>query len=280
MKKEVISIIPYFGGMSRFSPDHTQQALDLRHKWFDYCLQSLKDFTHTFFIGCCNDKDYKLLQPYRMSGNISIVKFELDRAEHLPAHLAFEVQKMMKRPDAAPISTMPYVYYTEMDQVFYTQHFEVLRDILAKDKNVYIVPQRFEQIPRHKVEMRKKRFNVASERFVEFKGVFADNNPYIVANEPWNITSYDDNFYVNEKGNVNALDDSSYGGAYGAAYFTSKELFSKTQFTALDFQPTEQTGGHDLFRMEDSVCIKSKDFFFFHVDHLSGYEFNKKMESE
>ena len=280
MAKEVISIIPYFGGMSKFSPDHTQQALDLRQKWFDYCLQSLKGFTHTFFIGCCNDKDYRLLQPYRMSGNMSLIKFELDRPEHLPAYLAFEVQKMIKRPDAASISTLPYVYYTEMDQVFYTQNFEALTDILAKDKDVYIAPQRFEQIPRHKVEMRKKRFNVSSDRFVEFKGVFADNNPYVVANEPWKVSSYDDNFYVNEKGNTNILDDSSYGGAYGAAYFTSKELFSKVQFTALDFQPTEQTGGHDLFRTKDSVCIKSKDLFLFHVDHLSGYEFNKKMEDE
>ena len=50
MKKEVISVIPYFGGISQFSPDHTQQALDLRHKWFEYCLQSLKSFTHTFYI--------------------------------------------------------------------------------------------------------------------------------------------------------------------------------------------------------------------------------------
>tara|TARA_Y100000034_G_C6885649_1_gene406631 strand:- start:886 stop:1728 length:843 start_codon:yes stop_codon:yes gene_type:complete len=280
MKKEVITIIPYFGGISRFSPDHTQQALNLRKKWFDYCLQSLKGVTHTFFIGCCTDDDYNLLQPYRMTGNISIIKFELDRAEHLPAHLAFEVQKMMRRSDAAPISILPYVYYTEMDQVFYAQNFESLTDVIVKDESAYIVPQRFEQVPRHKVEIRKKRFNVAEERFVEFKGDMCDDNPYVVANEPWKTTSYDDNFYINEKGNLNALDDSSYGGAYGAAYFTSKELFSRVQFTALDFQPTEQTGGHDLFRTTGSVCLKSKDFFFFHVDHLSGYEFNKKMESE
>ena len=276
MKKEVISVIPYFGGISQFSPDHTQQALDLRHKWFEYCLQSLKSFTHTFYIGCCNDKDYDLLQPYRMSGNISIIKFELDRAEHLPANLAVEVQKIMNRPDAEP-----YVYYTEMDQVFHSKHFQEMRNVVIKDKNVYIVPQRFEQVPREKVETRKKRFSVPDDRFVEFKGVFSDDNPYVVANEPWNVSSYDDNFYVNEKGEIHTyLDDNSYGGAYGAAYFTSKELFSRVQFTALDFQPTEQTGGHDLFRTKDSICLKSKDFFFFHVDHLSGYEFNKKIESQ
>ena len=44
-----------------------------------------------------------------------------------------------------------------------------------------------------------------------------------------------------------------------------------------DYQPTETTAGHDLLRTKDSICLKSKDFFYFHVDHLSGYEFNKTL---
>ena len=45
----------------------------------------------------------------------------------------------------------------------------------------------------------------------------------------------------------------------------------------VDFQPTETTAGHDLLRTEDAICLKSRDFFYFHVDHLSGYDFNKKL---
>ena len=266
-------IIPYFCGLGAHSPDHTKQALEKRVEWFRECIKSLLPFGDNFFIGTCIEEDAQKVQEVISEFDIKVncVFFKGIQPHYLPYNLVRFTQSKLDDNKA------PYVYYTEMDQVFYAEDFNYLCDLIDNDSNAYIVPQRFEQIPRHKVETRKKRFNVANDRFVEFKGVFADNNPYVVANEPWITVSYDDNFYVNKKGNIKILDDSSYGGAYGAAYFVSKKLFKSIYFNAVEFQPTEQTAGHDLLRHDKSICLKSKDLFYFHVDHLSGYEFNKNL---
>ena len=54
-------------------------------------------------------------------------------------------------------------------------------------------------------------------------------------------------------------------------------LLMKVKKYDIEYQPTETTAGHDLLRTEKSLCLKSKDFFYFHTDHLSGYEFNKNL---
>ena len=32
---------------------------------------------------------------------------------------------------------------------------------------------------------------------------------------------------------------------------------------SVDYQPSETTAGHDLLRTEDTICLKSRDFFYF-----------------
>ena len=86
------------------------------------------------------------------------------------------------------------------------------------------------------------------------------------------------------------MDAPEYFQAYGGSWLCHQDLFKKVDFIdarytvvqdgktgVIEFQPTEQTAGHDLLRTPDSICLKSKDFFYFHVDHLSGYEFNKNL---
>ena len=278
MNKKTITIIPYFGGISNYSPDHTQQALDTREEWFRYCLHSVKKISDFVMVGCCNEKDFSTLQPFTLDNQIKVLYFrELDKPEFLPYVLALNIQEGFKEGSN---SFFEFVYYTEMDQIFYAKNLDGMKDIIKKDKNVYFSPQRFEQIPAENVGKRKNRFSVAEDRFVDFNGIFRENNnPYVVCNEPMEIEDYDDNFYTNKKRKIiyEDLTSGHYGGAYGAAWFTSAELFLDVKFESIEFQPTEQIGGHCLLRHPKSKCLKSKDYFHFHVDHLSGYEFNKNL---
>ena len=105
------------------------------------------------------------------------------------------------------------------------------------------------------------------------------------------VYDYNDYFYVNPSAHTTHVDAPEYGQAYGAAFLCHRELFNRVTFInarfmikgkdgkefPFDYQPTETTAGHDLLRTKDSICLKSKDFFYFHVDHLSGYEFNKTL---
>ena len=275
---DTVSIVPYFSGISEYSPEHTQQALNLRHEWFRYCLYSLNKISDPVFVGCCNEKDFKLLQPLAANNKIRILYFKgLEKAEFLPYVLVSKIQEAYDDNDK---NNVKYVYYTEMDQILYAKDLDGVKKIIDKDYSVYFSPQRFEQIPKENVTKRKEKFSVGDERFVDFVGMFRENdNPYVVANEPFDIKDYDENYYVNlhtEDGLYN-YDSEYYAGAYGAAYFCSSKLFLETEFLAIDYQPTEQIGGHCLFRTKNSKCLKSKDLFHFHVDHLSGYEFNKNL---
>ena len=187
--------------------------------------------------------------------------------------------------------------------------------ILDNDRNIYIVPQRFEQIPNELIQSRIDKYEKTTQgRFVEFDGVLRENNnKYVVANEPVvgetevqrmykgnvrgtekissnEVYNYDEYFYVNPAPKSGWIDAPEYGQAYGAAYLCHRDLLNRVTFIdakfeftkdglpySVDYQPTETTAGHDLLRTEDAICLKSRDFFYFHVDHLSGYEFNKKL---
>ena len=275
---DTISIVPYFSGISNYSPEHTQQALESRYEWFRYCLYSLQKISTPIFIGCCNEKDFKVIEPLARDSKIKILYFRgLEKPEFLPYVL---VDKIKQAFDPVNNQDIKYVYYTEMDQILYVKDLQGAKKIIDNDYNVYFSPQRFEQIPKENVDKRKEEFSVGDERFVEFEGVFRENdNPYVVANEPVIIEDYNEDYYVNLAPDEEKkfYDAKCYAGAYGAAYLCSTKLFLETEFLAIDYQPTEQIGGHCLFRTKNSKCLKSKDLFHFHVDHLSGYEFNKNL---
>ena len=104
------------------------------------------------------------------------------------------------------------------------------------------------------------------------------------------VYEYNEHFYINPSPATNWIDSPEYGQAYGAAFLCHRDLFNRVRFMDakfeithggkkydIQYQPTETTAGHDLLRTEKSICLKSKDFFYFHTDHLSGYEFNKKL---
>jgi len=275
---DTVSIVPYFSGISDYSPDHTQQALNLREEWFRYCLYSLEKISNPIFVGCCNEKDFATLKPFAANNQIRILYFRgLQQPEFLPYVLVTKLQEAFDDNDKHEVK---YVYYTEMDQIVYAKDIEGMKKIMDDDFGVYFSPQRFEQIPKKNIDKRKEKFSVDDERFVEFTGIFRDDkNPYVVANDPVNIEDYDENYYVNlaPEEELEFYDSKCYAGAYGAAYLCSTKLFLSAKFEAIDYQPTEQIGGHCLFRTKNSKCLKSKDLFHFHVDHLSGYEFNKNL---
>ena len=294
--KKFLAVIPYFGGTSS-APRQTELNNVLRY--FEYTYSSLKPYMTKLIVSVYNDEDYETIRPFSLNADIEVMRINDINPIFLPANTVRFIQSEGFDEE--------YIYFTESDQILYAQDINNLYKIIDYNKNVYIVPQRFEQIPRELVEARINKFEDTTEnRFVEFEGALRENNnPYVVANEP--VTSpfrpsdgkmvkvnqvyeYDEHFYINPAPATNWIDSPEYGQAYGAAFLCHRDLFNRVKFMdarfiikkdgqpfPFDYQPTETTAGHDLLRTENSICLKSKDFFYFHVDHLSGYEFNKKL---
>ena len=294
--KKFLAVIPYFGGTSS-APRQTE--LDNVLRYFEYTYSSLKPYMTKLIVSVYNDKDYETIRPFSLNADIEVIRIGDIDPIFLPANTVRIIQSEGFDEE--------YIYFTESDQILYVQDINNLYKTIDYNKNVYIVPQRFEQIPSELVEARINKFEDTTEnRFVEFEGALRENhNPYVVANEP--VTSafrpsdgkmvkvnqvyeYDEHFYINPSPATNWIDSPEYGQAYGAAFLCHRDLFNRVKFMDakfkfnhggkeydIEYQPTETTAGHDLLRTEKSICLKSKDFFYFHVDHLSGYEFNKKL---
>ena len=306
--KKFLAITPYFGGVSS-APRQTELNNVLRY--FEHTYNSLKPFMTKLIVGVYNEADYNTLRQFQLNADIQVVRIlnaesgEIDPI-FLPASLVRSIQQHGFDEE--------YVYFTEADQILYVKDWNNVYNTIDNDKNIYIVPQRFEQIPHAAIAPRIEKYVDTTEgRFVDFDGVLKeDNNKYVVANEPVGPTyrshlvghssekvfpvnqvyDYDDYFYVNPSAHTTHVDAPEYGQAYGAAFLCHRDLFNRVTFInsrfmikgrngiefPYDYQPTETTAGHDLLRTQNSICLKSRDFFYFHVDHLSGYEFNKTLE--
>ena len=306
--KKFLAITPYFGGVSS-APRQTELNNVLRY--FEHTYNSLKPFMTKLIVGVYNEADYNTLRQFQLNADIQVVRIlnaesgEIDPI-FLPASLVRSIQQHGFDEE--------YVYFTEADQILYVKDWNNVYNTIDNDKNIYIVPQRFEQIPHGAIAPRIEKYaDTTEDRFIDFDGVLKeDNNKYVVANEPVGPTyrshlvghssekvfpvnqvyDYDDYFYVNPSAHTTHVDAPEYGQAYGAAFLCHRDLFNRVTFInsrfmikgrngiefPYDYQPTETTAGHDLLRTQDSICLKSRDFFYFHVDHLSGYEFNKTLE--
>ena len=303
--KKFLAITPYFGGISS-APRQTELNNVLRY--FEYTYSSLKPYMTQLIVSVYNDKDYETIRSFGLNSDINIIRITDIDPIFLPANTVRLIQEQGFEEE--------YVYFTESDQVFYAQDINNLYETIDNDKNIYIVPQRFEQIPNELIQGRIDKYKETTEgRFVEFDGALRENNnKYVVANEPVGpesevermfkgnirgtstlatnqVYNYDEHFYVNPSPKTSWIDAPEYGQAYGAAYLCHRDLFNRVTFIDSRFelkapdgqpfienyQPTETTAGHDLLRTEDSICLKSRDFFYFHVDHLSGYEWNKTL---
>ena len=302
--KKFLAITPYFGGVSS-APRQTE--LDNVLRYFEYTYSTLKPFMTKLIVGVYNDADYNTLRPFQLNPDIEIIKITKENGDEidpifLPANLVRCIQQRGFDED--------YVYFTEADQIIYAKDWNNVYDTIDNDKNIYLVPQRFEQIPNELIQARIDKYSDTTEgRFVEFDGVCRENNnKYVVANEPVGpvqevmrtqgtekifanqIYNYDDHFYVCPCPQTNYIDAPEYGQAYGAAYLCHRDFFNRVNFIDarfefikngkafhIEYQPTETTAGHDLLRTNEAICLKSRDFFYFHVDHLSGYEWNKKL---
>ena len=303
--KKFLAITPYFGGTSS-APRQTELNNVLRY--FEYTYSSLKPYMTQLIVSVYNDKDYETIRSFGLNSDINIIRITDIDPIFLPANTVRLLQQQGFDEE--------YVYFTESDQIFYAQDINNLYETIDNDKNIYIVPQRFEQIPNELIQGRIDKYKETTEgRFVEFDGALRENNnKYVVANEPVGpesevermfkgnirgtstlatnqVYNYDEHFYVNPSPKTSWIDAPEYGQAYGAAYLCHRDFFNRVTFIdskfemktpegqpySIDYQPTETTAGHDLLRTEDSICLKSRDFFYFHVDHLSGYEFNKTL---
>ena len=306
--KKFLAITPYFGGVSS-APRQTELNNVLRY--FEHTYNSLKPFMTKLIVGVYNEADYNTLRQFQLNADIQVVRIlnaesgEIDPV-FLPASLVRSIQQHGFDEE--------YVYFTEADQILYVKDWNNVYNTIDNDKNIYIVPQRFEQIPHGAIAPRIEKYaDTTEDRFIDFDGVLKeDNNKYVVANEPVGPTyrsqlvghssekvfpvnqvyDYDDYFYVNPSAHTTHVDAPEYGQAYGAAFLCHRDLFNRVTFInsrfmikgrngiefPYDYQPTETTAGHDLLRTQNSICLKSRDFFYFHVDHLSGYEFNKTLE--
>ena len=303
--KKFLAITPYFGGVSS-APRLTELNNVLRY--FEQTYQSLKPHMTRLVVSVYNDVDYETVKGFGLNSDIRVIQLRDIDPIFLPANTVRLIQQEGFDEE--------YIYFTEADQIVYAQDWSNLYKIIDDNKNVYIVPQRFEQIPNEHIQQRIEKYqDTTSHRFIEFDGIFKENNnKYVVANEPVSretyvhrrgadeekviveqIHDYNEHFYVCPNPKNNWVDSPEYGQAYGAAYLCHRDLFMRVKFIdarfklihrgpngqrmeeVVEYQPTETTAGHDLLRTPHSICLKSKNFFYFHVDHLSGYEFNKKL---
>ena len=298
--KKFLAVTPYFGGESS-APRQTE--LDNVLRYFEYMYSGLKPYMTRLIVSVYNDEDYEAIKLYGLNSDIDIIRIKDIDPIFLPANTMRIIQQEGFDEE--------YIYFTESDQIFYAKDINNLYATIDNDKNIYLVPQRFEQIPHAAIPPRIEKYADTTEgRFVEFEGALRENNnKYVVANEPVSPSyeaeriggkkeilqvnqtyNYDEYFYVNPAPVTNWIDAPEYGQAYGAAFLCHRDLFKRVTFIdahfiikkdgkefPFDYQPTETTAGHDLLRTENSICLKSRDFFYFHVDHLSGYEFNKKL---
>ena len=298
--KKFLAVTPYFVGESS-APRQTE--LDNVLRYFEYMYSSLKPYMTRLIVSVYNDDDYETIKLYGLNSDIDIIRIKDIDPIFLPANTMRIIQREGFDEE--------YIYFTESDQIFYAKDINNLYATIDNDKNIYLVPQRFEQIPHAAILPRIEKYADTTEgRFVDFEGALReDNNKYVVANEPVSPSyeaerlggkkeilqvnqtyNHDEYFYVNPAPATDWIDAPEYGQAYGAAFLCHGDLFKRVTFIdarftikkdgkefPFDYQPTETTAGHDLLRTENSICLKSRDFFYFHVDHLSGYEFNKKL---
>ena len=203
--KKFLAMTPYFGGTSS-APRQTE--LDNVSRYFEKMHSSIEPYMTKLIVAVSSDKDYEAVEPFARypDQRVEIMNIKGVDPIFLPANMARIVQSWDLSED--------YVYFTESDQIFYAQDLDNLFKTIDENHNVYIVPQRFEQIPPESYRLRKLSFpSTTDERFIEFDGVFRENNnKYVVANEPIivdvdvsgrkiegieKVRGYDNYFYVN-----------------------------------------------------------------------------------
>ena len=292
-RDKFIVVTPYFGGISS-APRQTELSNVTRY--FVETYKNLKPLSNHFIVSVSNDNDYETVKNLGFDIEILYVK-DID-----PIFLPANTSRIIQKRDFSE----NYMYYTEADQLLYAKDIYRILDTIEIDKNVYVVPQRFCQIPNEVIERRRARYKDRNEdddsRYVEFDGIDKeDDNKYCIECAPWALATeetinanmsrkwsfmpgYDEerydwfyNKYWNPAFNDHLYTNSINDEAYGGAYLCHMDLFKKVTFKDSDWQPTEHTAGHDLLATYNSMCLKTIDYYDFHIDHLSGYDFNKKL---
>ena len=158
--KKFLAITPYFGGIST-APRQTELNNVLRY--FEYTYSSLKPYMTRLIVSVYNDKDYETIKSFGLNPDIEIIRISDIDPVFLPANTVRLIQREGFDEE--------YVYFTESDQIFYAQDINNLYATIDNDKNIYIVPQRFEQIPNELIKSRIDKYKETTEgRFVEFDG--------------------------------------------------------------------------------------------------------------
>ena len=179
--KKFLAITPYFGGVSS-APRQTELNNVLRY--FEQTYQSLKPHMTRLVVSVYNDVDYETVKGFGLNSDIRVIQLRDIDPIFLPANTVRLLQQEGFDEE--------YIYFTEADQIVYAQDWNNLFKIIDDNKNVYIVPQRFEQIPNELIQDRIDKYqDTTAHRFVEFDGIFKENNnKYVVANEPVSRETY------------------------------------------------------------------------------------------
>lgn len=239
MKYNLLSIIPYFGGDSTAAHSLKETRLEYLFKTYD----SLINISDKIIISVCIPEDLEIVKTFNF--NCEIYNMQGADPIFLPFFTVAHLQNKIE---------YEYIYYTEADQILYVKDKDKIFNQL--DKNVYIVPQRLEKI-----------YNgVGANRGenVRFK-----DSTYAVINKTGNSRPYEQapEFYVN----VTKED------AFGGCFLCHRDLFNRVQFNMSNSLPIEHTSGFDMFNTPGALCLKTNNIYDFFTDHLSGYEYHKKL---
>lgn len=140
------------------------------------------------------------------------------------------------------------ILLTEADHVFHGD-FDLLDNVI--NNNQYVVPHRIEELYKGSGSNRGKI-------------VIYNSKTYCCPNSGQNNDSEPGYYLPN-----NAVE------GFGGAFYCSKDLFNKVNFSMQAKCPIEHTTGFDIYAT--GTCLKTNNILEFFVEHLSGYDFHKKI---
>ncbi len=232
--------IPYYGGES--TAVHASRATNPIYYLKTY-FSMIRYFDRVItFVNNKRDRDFIAGMP----GSPEVIQIECDPI-YLPVSLMGHIQKNHEKFD------FEYMFYTEADQILYCS---TIKDMAAKCSDTeYVVPHRIVKLP------------ISDRPFFTTRKVAYPSPIIIFNNQPYEIRLYVDR--INTENN-RFYQVKNHRRAFGGSWLSNRNLFLKTAFKFVDYQPIEEA----CFSMftNERIMYRTHDPFDFFVDHLSGYE--------
>jgi hypothetical protein len=235
-----LCVIPFYGGSS----DAVHASRVTNPIYYLKTLFSMKRYFDRIVSFVNNERDKKFLE--NLPGSSEVIQIECNPI-HLPVSAMGHIQT---HGDDFPFES---IFYTEADQILYCTD---LPGVLDKcDDTTYVVPHRFVKLP-----IADRPMFTTKKYDLESPIVMFDGRPFEIRHYVGRDNPEKERFYqVKNKWR-----------AFGGTWIAKRNLFMKTKFKFVDYQPIEEA----CFSMftDDRKMYRTYDPYDLFVDHLSGFE--------